>query len=187
MPLDDQESNTQTHPLAQLLATIHFAAGRHSHQRRKGGTQAPYINHLIEVAHLLATVAKIHDVCILNAAILHDVIEDSDTTIQEVSDQFGTQVAQWVAELSDDKTLPKDQRKQLILQHLPTAHEAVKLIKLADLSSNIQSIPDDWDDARKIAYLEWVQQAAMLCAGISPELDTVFRERWDAQHMKHSS
>lgn len=164
-------------PFAELLDTLNYAADRHIQQRRKGATQEPYINHLIEVAYLLATVAKVQDINILNAAILHDVIEDTDATLQEISDLFGARVTGWVAALTDDKTQPKDERKQQVLEHLPTADQAVRLIKLADLCSNVASIPDDWDAARVKAYRDWAQQAATLCAGISPELDAVFKAR----------
>lgn len=173
----DPASKIQLHPLAELLGTVNYAADRHSQQRRKGGTQEPYINHLIEVAHLLATVAKVQDTYILSAAILHDVIEDTNATLQEVSDLFGSQVAEWVAALTDDKTLPKDERKRQVLMHLPNADEAVRLIKLADLCSNVASVPDGWEPERIEAYLSWAHQTAALCTGICPELDAVFKAR----------
>lgn len=168
---------SQSLPLTEIFTALDFAANRHKHQRRKGGTQEPYINHLIEVVYLLTSVANICDVDILSAAILHDVIEDTETTLEEISILFGARVCHWVAALTDDKTLPKDERKRQVLAHLPTADEAVRLIKLSDLCSNVVSIPAEWDQERTKAYLGWTQQAAALCAGISPTLDAVFKAR----------
>src|SRR5579871_5119268 len=93
---------------AALLTALHFAAIKHRDQRRKGHDQAPYINHPIEVAELLARVAGITDVVVLQCAVLHDTIEDTQTTAQEIEEQFGAEVRSVVLEVTDDKSLPKD-------------------------------------------------------------------------------
>lgn len=164
--------------LPDLFHALHFSAKRHADQRRKGPSGEPYINHLIEVGQLLAEAGSIDDRDILIAGILHDILEDTPTTGEEVASHFGSRVAQLVAALTDDKTLTKAERKAKILEHLADAEDAVKLIKLADLCSNIRSIPADWPADRLAEYFAWARQAAALCAGVSLPLDTVFADRW---------
>jgi GTP diphosphokinase / guanosine-3',5'-bis(diphosphate) 3'-diphosphatase len=169
-----------TSPVADVLRALEFAAERHSAQRRKGPGGAPYVNHVIEVAATLARVGDVSDVEVLMAALLHDVIEDTDTTADEVEQRFGTRVRDLVCRLSDDKSLPKAARKRLVLEHLAGASDAVKVIKLADLCSNIRSPPVDWPTQRTREYLDWARQAAELCAGVNPGLDHLFRQRLTA-------
>lgn len=160
-----------------LLAALDFAAERHSAQRRKGADAAPYVNHLIEVATLLSTVAGVNDVEILMAAVLHDVIEDTPTTAKEVSERFGARVCQLVEALSDDKSLPRAQRREVVLQALPSYGADVKVIKLADLTSNIKHLPSSWSDARKWEYQEWSERAATICSEASEPLAKLYWER----------
>lgn len=164
--------------LPDIFQALSFTAERHAHQRRKGPGGEPYINHLIEVGQLLAEMGAVEDRDILIAGILHDILEDTPTTGEEVATRFGSRVGQLVAAVSDDKMLPKAERKAKILEHLASAEDAVKLIKLADLCSNIRSIPADWSPDRLAEYFAWARQAAALCAGVSPPLDAVFAERW---------
>jgi guanosine-3',5'-bis(diphosphate) 3'-pyrophosphohydrolase len=164
-------------PIADVLRALDFAAERHREQRRKGPNGAPYVNHLIEVAALLANAGGVTDPDVLMAAVLHDVIEDTRTLAEEVERRFGPRVRELVCHLSDDKALPKAERKRLALVHLVHASDAVKLIKLADACSNVRSPPSDWPVQRIRDYLEWARQAARLCAGTSPGLDRVFAER----------
>lgn len=164
--------------LPQLFRTLEFVAVKHSDQRRKGASDTPYVNHLIEVAYLLADVAEVIDSDILIAGLLHDCVEDTDTSLDEVESLFGLTVRELVAALSDDKTLSKAERKRLVLEHLVSATDAVKLIKLADLCSNIKSVPMDWTSERTREYLDWARRAASLCFGINPALDDVFLFRW---------
>ena len=166
--------------ISNLLCAIDLAALRHSAQQRKGPSGAPYINHLVEVATLLANEAGVQDRDTLIAAVLHDIIEDTPTTLDEVVERFGERVGEIVSALTDDKSLPKEERKRLVLVHLASADEAVKLIKLADLSSNVSSVPVDWSHDRRQEYFHWASQAASLCAGISPALDELFLKRWQA-------
>ena len=163
--------------LARLLRALQFAAEQHASQRRKGAGDEPYVNHLIEVAALLAGPAGVHDVDVLVAAVLHDVVEDTPTTLGEVESIFGKRVRDTVASLSDDKTLPKAARKAAVIEHMRHADEPTKLIKLADLCSNVGSIPVGWTVERKREYLDWIQKVALLCSGINNALDRIYQER----------
>lgn len=164
--------------LPDLLRALQFVAQRHADKRRKGPGGDPYINHLIEVVRLLADVAGVADQDILIASLLHDTLEDTATTKNEIQMSFGTRVLELVDAVTDDKSLPKAERKKQILKHLADAEEAVKLIKLADLCSNVASLPTDWPEQRLHDYLDWTRQAAALCAQVSATLDEEFARRW---------
>jgi (p)ppGpp synthase/HD superfamily hydrolase len=164
--------------LSDLFRAIHVAAEWHSAQRRKGAGGEPYINHLVEVGFLLSDVGSVQDQDILIAGILHDSIEDTSATPNEITDLFGSRVCHLVQAVSDDKSLPKGERKRLVLERLAHAEDAVKLIKLADLASNIRSVPRDWEPERINDYFVWSRQAAVLCAGVSVPLDSLFLSRW---------
>ncbi len=161
-----------------LLEAIFFAAQRHSTQRRKGPGGQPYVNHLIEAAALLATVGGITDVEVLMAAVLHDILEDTPTTREEVLSLFGARVLELVESLTDDKRLSRDERRQQVLTHLPHASSETKVIKLADLCSNVMTLPSDWSPERAREFLRWARSAAELCAGTNPALAELFHERW---------
>ena len=161
--------------LPRLLEALDFAAERHSAQRRKGPDAAPYVNHLIEVAMLVANVGQVEDVEVLIAAVLHDVLEDTPTTAEEVTARFGARVCRLVEALSDDKALPRKRRRQLTLEELPASEALVKVIKLADLSSNIKLLPPTWSYERKLEYLEWSESAATIC---SPECQPLAELYW---------
>ena len=163
--------------IPRLLEALDFAAERHSAQRRKGPDAAPYVNHLIEVATLLATVAQIDDVEVLIAAVLHDVLEDTPTTADEVSQRFGARVCRYVEALSDDKALPRRRRREITLEELPQMDALVKVVKLADLTSNIKLLPPNWSEERKHEYLEWSEHAAKICEPESKALAEVYWER----------
>jgi guanosine-3',5'-bis(diphosphate) 3'-pyrophosphohydrolase len=159
------------------LEALDFAAHRHSAQRRKGPDAAPYVNHLIEVAMLVASVGRVGDVDVLIAAVLHDVLEDTPTGAEEVETRFGTRVRAMVEALSDDKSLPRQHRRQITLDELPEMDELVKVIKLADLSSNIKLLPPNWSDERKREYLEWSERAATICAPSCTALAELYWQR----------
>ena len=161
--------------LPRLLEALDFAAQRHSAQRRKGPDAAPYVNHLIEVATLVAGVGRIEDVEVLMAAVLHDVLEDTPTKPQEIEERFGPRVLGLVEALSDDKSLPRRRRREITLEELPEMESLAKVIKLADLSSNIKLLPPTWSDERKLEYLEWSERAATLC---SPECKPLAELYW---------
>jgi GTP diphosphokinase / guanosine-3',5'-bis(diphosphate) 3'-diphosphatase len=160
-----------------LLEALDFAAIRHSAQRRKGPDAAPYVNHLIEVASLVANVGQVEDVDVLIAAVLHDVLEDTPTTAEEVTERFGPRVCRFVQALSDDKSLPRRQRREIALEELPHAEPLVHVIKLADLASNIKLLPHHWTDERKHEYLQWSERAATICSPSCRPLAELYWER----------
>jgi (p)ppGpp synthase/HD superfamily hydrolase len=168
-----------TAPLTALLQALDFAAKKHRSQRRKGGLDAPpYINHPIEVALILASVGGIDDVGTLQAAALHDTIEDTGTTAAELDAAFGVEVRMLVDELTDDKNLPQDERKRLQIEHAPTLSDRAKRIKLADKISNIREVtyspPPDWKLERRLAYLDWSEAVVAGCRGVSPSLERYY-------------
>jgi len=163
--------------LPRLLEALDFAAQRHSAQRRKGPDAAPYVNHLIEVATLVANVAQVEDVEVLMAAVLHDVLEDTPTTAGEVSERFGERVCRFVEALSDDKSLPRRKRREITLEELPRMEALVKVVKLADLTSNIKLLPPTWSEEHKREYLEWSEHAATICAPECQRLAELYWQR----------
>jgi guanosine-3',5'-bis(diphosphate) 3'-pyrophosphohydrolase len=155
---------------ADTFNALLFAARAHRDQRRKG-TGEPYINHLIDVAALLASVGGVDDARVLCAAVLHDVIEDTHVTAAEVDAAFGPRVRELVEALTDDKQLPKAERKRLQIEHMRGAAREVRLIKLADHCSNVASLPADWPQDRRREYLDWSERVARACAGTDPALE----------------
>jgi GTP diphosphokinase / guanosine-3',5'-bis(diphosphate) 3'-diphosphatase len=141
------------------MHAAHFAAQKHSSQRRKGDASEPYVNHVLEVAHLVSLTLSESDHAILMAALLHDTIEDSGVTAAELSNHFGEEVAALVLELTDDRSLPKAERKRLQVEHAAQRSPRAQTIKLADKISNLRSIlhspPTEWDSARKREYFDF--------------------------------
>jgi len=166
--------------LGLVLDALRFAADHHRDQRRKDGRGSPYINHPIEVAHLLWTRGQVRDPVTLMAALLHDTVEDTEATIEDVERAFGTAVAGVVAEVTDDKSLPKAERKELQVSNAPKKSPRAKLVKLGDKISNVgdllDSPPFDWDAERRRAYAEWAADVVEGLADASPELASVFAE-----------
>jgi guanosine-3',5'-bis(diphosphate) 3'-pyrophosphohydrolase len=164
--------------LAPLLAALRFASEKHRDQRRKGADASPYINHPIEVAELLARVGGVRDVEVLAAAILHDTIEDTETTPQELERVFGARVRALVAEVTDDKSLPKQERKRLQREHAPRLSLDAKQIKLGDKISNVREIaespPDGWPLERRHEYVEWARSVVAGCRGANAALEQHF-------------
>ena len=163
-----------------LLKAIQFAAGKHQAQRRKGASASPYINHPIEVAHLLADIGGIVDLTTLLAAVLHDTIEDTETAPDELEAQFGRTVRKVVEEMTDDKNLDKALRKRLQIEHAPGLSTRAKAIKLADKISNIQDVvrspPPDWTLDRRLDYLDWTEQVVAGCRGTNHALERHYDE-----------
>src|SRR3954453_22443163 len=123
-----------------ILRALAFAAHKHRDQRRKDPEATPYINHPIAVAHLLANEAFVDDEAVLTAAILHDTIEDTATTGDELRAIFGDEVAALVGDLTDDKSLSKEQRKQLQITHASHVSPRARLVKLADKTCNLRDL-----------------------------------------------
>lgn len=171
-------------PLAALLHAVHFAADQHRDQRRKGEDASPYINHPIAVAELLASVAGVDDVEVLQAAVLHDVVEDTEVTVEELVERFGPRVAGLVLEVTDDKDLPGERRKELQVESAPRLSPEAKLIRVADKICNVFDVavhpPAGWTPLRRQSYVMWTARVVDGCRGVSPRLearfDTVCRE-----------
>ena len=163
-----------------LFRALSFAAEKHQHQRRKDAEARPYINHPIAVASILANEGGITDPEILAAAILHDTIEDTETSSEELVRLFGDRIATTVAEVTDDKGLPKAERKQLQITHGPALSEEAKLVKLADKISNLRDIaaspPAAWAPTRKADYCHWAEQVVAGIRGQNARLDAAFDE-----------
>lgn len=158
-----------------LLQATLFAATKHADQRRKNSAASPYINHPIEVAEHLCRVGRIEDSDILIAALLHDTIEDTETTADEIRELFGDFVVELVLECTDDKSLEKAERKRLQIVNAPRKSNGAKQIKVADKTCNLRSIlidpPKGWSLARQLEYFQWAQQVYMGLKGVNELLD----------------
>lgn len=163
-----------------LVAAIAFAADKHRNQRRKDHEASPYINHPIALANVLANEAGIEDERVLVAAVLHDTIEDTETTEQELMRLFGKEVADIVTEVTDDKALPKAERKRLQVEHAAHISRRAKLVKLADKICNLRDIakspPVDWSVERKREYFDWANAVVDQLRGVHPSLERLFDE-----------
>lgn len=161
-----------------LIDALEFAAHKHRDQRRKDVHASPYINHPIALAHVLAVEAAIDDEKTLIAAILHDTIEDTETTFEELRERFGLKVAEIVAEVTDDKSLPKLRRKELQIEHAPHLTRRAKLVKLADKICNLRDMaahpPHDWPLARRREYFDWAKQVIDGLRGTHRKLEKLF-------------
>ena len=174
-----EEPNT----LAAILRALHFAADKHRDQRRKDVEASPYINHPIEVAELLARVGGVSDLVTLQGAILHDTIEDTKTTPEELEEAFGPEVRRVVEEVTDDKRLPKPERNRLQIEHAPHLSGRAKQIKLADKVSNVRAVtrtpPADWPLTRRREYLDWTERVVAGLAGCNSPLERLYRDLLD--------
>ena len=169
--------NTEN-PLGSFVKAVAFAADKHRNQRRKDAEASPYINHPIALANVLANEGGVDDVTVLCAAVLHDTIEDTETTPEELQAIFGPKVASVVMEVTDDKSLEKSVRKQRQVEHAPHISTEAKLVKLADKISNLRDIlaspPAHWSAERKQAYFEWAARVVAGLRGVHPGLESVF-------------
>ena len=155
-----EESKSAT--VVAVLEALRFAALKHRNQRRKDAEASPYINHPIEVARLLGVEAGIDDAIVLQAAVLHDTIEDTETSYDEVRSAFGKDVADVVLEVTDDKTIrDRGERKRLQLENAPKKSWRATLIKVADKTCNLRDIagspPATWSRERKLEYFDWAK------------------------------
>jgi GTP diphosphokinase / guanosine-3',5'-bis(diphosphate) 3'-diphosphatase len=163
-----------------LMRAASYAAQKHRAQRRKGADADPYINHPLQVAALLAEVGKVTDTDILIAALLHDVVEDTDTTPEELEKIFGSRAVGFVMEVTDDQDLSKAERKRMQVEHAPHLSREAKQIKIADKYSNIADIidnpPHNWSDERRAEYIKWGRQVFAGLRGVNENLDKAFEE-----------
>jgi len=166
-----------------VLKAAAFAAEKHRTQRRKDVDASPYINHPLTVSHILSSDGGVADCTILAAAILHDTIEDTKTTEAELVEHFGPSVANIVAEVTDDKSLPKEERKRLQVTKAPVKSDGAKLVKLADKISNLRDIaefpPADWSADRKERYLRWAKEVVDGLRGVNAQLERAFDEDYE--------
>ncbi|MBN3308916.1 guanosine-3',5'-bis(diphosphate) 3'-pyrophosphohydrolase MESH1 [Amia ocellicauda] len=170
---------------ALLLETVNFAAEKHKNQRRKDPEATPYINHPIGVARILSHECGITDIAVLQAALLHDTVEDTDTTLGELEGVFGGTVARIVQEVTDDKSLPKQERKRLQVMHAPHCSYQAKLVKLADKLYNLRDLnrttPTGWTPERVQEYFLWAAEVVRGLRGtnaiLEERLQQLFRER----------
>jgi len=163
-----------------ILSAARFAAEKHAQQKRKGQNAEPYFNHLLEVAELIAASSPDLDVELVMAAFLHDTVEDTGVTLQELEQRFGKDVASLVAEVTDDKSLPKEVRKQLQVEHTPERSPRAQTLKLADKISNLRAVlsspPVGWSLERKRQYFEWARQVISGIAAPNEYLKSEFDE-----------
>jgi len=161
-----------------FVSAVAFAAEKHRHQRRKDAHASPYINHPIALANVLVDEGGVHDPVVLCAAILHDTIEDTETTAEELEHAFGAVIASVVLEVTDDKALEYKDRKQHQIDHAPHASSQAKLVKLADKICNLRDIlahpPSNWSVQRKQNYFDWSAKVVAGLRGASPRLEAAF-------------
>jgi guanosine-3',5'-bis(diphosphate) 3'-pyrophosphohydrolase len=161
-----------------LLRVTAFAAQKHRIQRRKDVEGSAYINHPIALANLLASEAGVTDRSVLAAALLHDTVEDTETTAEELVAQFGREIAATVMEVTDDTSLPKAERKWQQIEHAAHAGAPAKLVKLADKIANLRDLssspPAGWSLERKREYFDWARQVIDALRGVHPRLEALF-------------
>ena len=164
--------------LGALLQAVHFAADRHRCQRRKGSDASPYINHPIAVAEVLARLGGVDDLVTLQAAVLHDTVEDTKTKPDEIEKLFGREVRGVVCEVTDDKRLPKQERKDLQEEHAPRLSPRAKHVKLADKICNVADLaehpPEGWSFERRGEYLDWTERVIRGCRGTNAALEAKY-------------
>lgn len=166
-----------------VARALDFAARKHQGQRRKGELAEPYVNHLAEVARLVAEATGGRDAALVAAALLHDTVEDTRTTPEELEAEFGPEIAGIVAEVTDDKSLKKEERKRLQIETAPSKSARARIIKIADKTSNLESLvnspPARWDAARRREYVMWASQVVLGCRGVNAQIEARFDEAYE--------
>ncbi len=160
-----------------LTKAYFFSALKHARQRRKGSGNIPYINHPVHVANLIAQTVGTDDMLLLAGAVLHDILEDTDTREEEVSDEFGGQVLKIVKEVTDDTTLSREERKAEQIRRGPYYSSQARIIKVADKSCNIMDMVETlghWNDEQKKEYIRHAISLVEICRGVNTSLDSEF-------------
>ena len=161
-----------------LIRAIDFAAAKHRNQRRKDEEASPYINHPIALTRVLKVEANVPDIAVLCAAVLHDTIEDTETTKAELEREFGPAIAGIVDEVTDDKNLLKQERKRLQVERAASISREAKLVKLADKTCNLRDMiaapPAGWDLARRQEYFDWARAVVDRMRGTHLKLEALF-------------
>ena len=163
-----------------VLRAADAAARWHVHQRRKGAAEEPYVNHLLEVATLVAEATDGKDPELVIAALLHDSIEDQEVPRSVIAEAFGDGVAKLVEEVTDDKKLEKQERKRLQVEHAHKKSQRAKILKLADKTSNLRAIaaspPPEWSVKRRLEYVDWARKVSTGLTGVSKWLEGEFEQ-----------
>ncbi len=161
-----------------IIKAASFAANKHRNQRRKDADASPYINHPLGLARVLSEEGGITDVETICAALLHDTIEDTDTTPEEIEREFGAKISALVQEVTDDKSLPKDKRKRAQVAHAAHISDKAKRVKLADKICNLRDValtpPAGWELNRKQEYFDWAKLVIDNLRGVDNKLEAVF-------------
>ena len=169
--------------LGLVLRAVQFAAHKHKDQRRKDVRKSPYINHPIALAEVLHTDGGVRDSAVIAAALLHDTIEDTVTTYDELRGLFGAEIADTVVELTDTKFLGKEARKRLQVAKAGKSSAAAKQVKLADKICNLQDIlaspPAGWSLKRRQTYFDWAKEVVDKARGANPRLERMFDRLYD--------
>ncbi|MCU0804152.1 MAG: HD domain-containing protein [Burkholderiales bacterium] len=168
-----------------VVRALAFAAAKHRDQRRKDPAASPYINHPIALADVLVNEAGITDPEVIAAALLHDTIEDTKTTSAELEAAFGERVRRIVEEVTDDKDLPKEERKRRQIEHAHALSPAARLVKLADKITNLRDVANDpphsWSLDRRREYFEWAKRVIDGLRGANPALEAIFDRAYAAK------
>lgn len=166
-----------------VLKALAFAADKHRDQRRKDVDASPYINHPISLANILCNEGHVTDTETICSALLHDTVEDTETTADELEQVFGKSIRNIVMDVTDDKTLPKAARKQAQIDLAAHISEKAKFVKLADKISNLRDVrynaPTNWSLQIKQEYFDWAQKVVNNIRGIHPGLETIFDEIYE--------
>lgn len=178
-----QEHGAEDLPL--VLRALAFAAHQHRDQRRKDVRGSPYINHPIALADILCNEGGVRDINVICGALLHDVLEDTETTAEQLACSFGQAICRIVEEVTDDKRLNKAVRKRLQVEHAPFISDGAKLIKLADKIANLRDIvdhpPAGWSLERRQGYFDWAKAVVDGLRGVHPRLELVFDNAYAAR------
>ena len=165
-----------------LIQALAFASAKHRDQRRKDVCASPYINHPIQLVDVLCNEAGVEDINVLTGAILHDTVEDTETTADELTQHFGQQICDIVVEVSDDANLCKADRKQEQINHAATLSDEAKLVKLADKICNLRDVADNppagWEIERRQEYFDWALAVIDGLRGIHPVLEAIFDQAY---------
>ena len=165
-------------PLALIFRALAFSAHKHRDHRRKDAQASPYINHPIALADVLRNEGGVSNRTVICAALLHDTLEDTETSPEELQREFGRRISGVVLEVTDDKRLPKRERKRLQIEHAPGLSKSAKLVKLADKICNLRDVvsspPVGWDLARRQQYFDWAKQVVDGLRGVNARLERAF-------------
>ncbi len=173
--------NQMTTDTGKLLEAIEFASEKHKNQFRKNKDKTPYIHHPVQVARTISRHVQNVDNDVLIAAVLHDVLEDTDTSRVELENTFGKKIASIVLEVTDNKNQPKLLRKLLQIKNAKKKSIEAKTIAVADKICNLTDIindpPVNWNPQRKNMYTDWVEQVVKGMKGANPRLDQLVEEK----------